>query len=109
MLGIIILVMLLLLAVVYLLYLMNERRKRTRCRSAVLIPVMPDDDLFERRVRACYWDEIFAGELDGKDILLVINEPCANAFAARRLEQELGCVHTVHISSLKDYIIRNYY
>lgn len=109
MLGIIIFVMLLLLAVVYLLYLMSERRKRKRCSCAVLIPVLPDDEQFERRVRACYHDEIFAGELDGKDILLLINEPCANAFTARRLEQELGCVHTVHISSLKDYIIRNYY
>lgn len=105
---VIILLCIILATAIYLLYRFRKN-KRKRCPAAVLIPVLPNDELFERRVRACYWDEVFAGELDGKDILLVINEPCANVFTASRLEQELSGVHTVHISSLKDHIIRKYY
>lgn len=83
-------------------------KKRRRVRSIIIIPVIPEDEAFERRVKSCYWEEMFSDPRMAKDILLVITEPCANAFAARRLAQEYPIVHSIHISSLSDYIIRNY-
>lgn len=83
-------------------------RKRRLPRALIIIPVLPDDELFERRVRSCYWEEIFADAGYSKDILLVVSKPCANMFMAKRLAQEYSIVHSIHISSLEDYIIRNY-
>ncbi|SDA23913.1 hypothetical protein SAMN02910447_02400 [Ruminococcus sp. YE71] len=83
--------------------------KRTRVNALILIPVQPDDDRLELRVRACRHDELFADDIDAKKILLVTNTSCPNAFLAKELAQELSQVETVHISALRDYMIRNYY
>ena len=33
-----------------------KNRKRRCCKALLLIPVAADDELFERRVKACYWE-----------------------------------------------------
>jgi hypothetical protein len=82
--------------------------KREHCRALVIIPVTADDKLFEKRVKSCYWEEAFADPMFAKEILLVVMEKSANAFAAQRISQEYSNVHTIHISSLSDYLRRNY-
>lgn len=83
--------------------------KNNKCRHAVLlIPVISGDEDFEQRVKACYWEETFADPMCAKDIVLVIMQPSANAYAARRLEQEYQNVYSVHISALADFLKRNY-
>ncbi len=96
-------------AIVSVLVRAGKNLRRTKKPALILIPVLPDDEQLELRVRACCHDELFAGELDAKSILLVTNESCANSFLAKELEQELKLVETVHISALKDHLIRNYY
>ncbi len=92
--------------------LMAVRYKRLKyrkcCRTLLLIPVVSDDTHFEQRVKSCYWEEAFSEPALAKDIILVIMQESANAFAARRLAQEYPSVHTVHFSSLSDYLQRNY-
>ncbi len=82
---------------------------RTKTDALILIPVREDDQQLELRVRACCHDELFSDETDSKRILLVINENCPNSFLAKELAQELKLVEVVHISALKDHLIRNYY
>lgn len=86
----------------------RQIKRRSSCRALILIPVSADDEHFERRVKACYWEEAFGDPMYSKDILLVTAEQSANAFAAQRLAQEYRGVHTAHISSLGDYLLRNY-
>lgn len=86
----------------------EQIKHRKCCRTLLLIPVTADDDMLERRVKSCYWEEAFSDPLYAKEILLVIMEQSANAFTARRLAQEYPSVHTVHLSSLNDYLQRNY-
>ncbi len=86
-----------------------KNRKRRCCKALLLIPVAADDGLFERRVKACYWEEAFSDPLYAKDILLVTGDVSPNTYAAQRLAQEYATVHTVHISSLGDYLQRNYF
>jgi hypothetical protein len=97
-------------AVTVLILLLRYKRLKCRkcCRTLLIIPVTADDDLFERRVKACYWEESFGNPLYAKEILLVIMQPSANAYTARRLAQEYRSVHAVYLSSLNDYLIRNY-
>ena len=86
-----------------------KNRKRRCCKALLLIPVAADDELFERRVKACYWEEAFSDPLYAKDILLVTGDVSPNTYAAQRRAQEYATVHTVHFSSLGDYLQRNYF
>ncbi len=83
--------------------------KKNKCaRAILLIPVNEDDELFERRVKACFWEQSFEDPLCAKDIILVIMKQSANAYKARRLAQEYAQIHVVHISALSDYLRQNY-
>ena len=83
-------------------------KNRKCCPVILLVPVMPDDDLFERRVMSCYWEEAFCDPFLAKDILLVVMKHSANEYTAKRLAQQYASIHVVHISSLNDYLRRNY-
>lgn len=103
-------IIILIIAVFICLFLKHRKIKlQGSFRQFIAVPVKPEDRLLERRVRAIYWDEMMSGDIDTKEILLILDEPCSNVFTARRLETELSCVRTVHISALKDYIIRKYF
>ena len=83
--------------------------KTTRTGALILIPVREHDPQLELRVRACCHDELFSEGTDYKRILLVTFESCPNSFLAKELAQELSQVDVVHISALKDHLLRNYY
>ena len=96
-------------AVISVMVRVKKNLKRTRTNALILIPVTDGDEQLELRVKACCHDELFAGELDARSILLVTNGTSPNTYLARELAQEFRHVDTVDISALKDHIIRNYY
>jgi hypothetical protein len=101
---------LVIISILVFLAVVRYRRQKYRkcCRTLLLIPVTDDDKLFESRVKSCYWEEAFDTPAYSKEIILVVMHRSANVYAAQRLAQQYPSVHVVHVSSLGDYLMRNY-
>lgn len=75
---------------------------RRRVKSYVLIPCTCSARELELMVKACYWEEVFAGRECMRDIILLTEQGC-DTTQAESLERQYSIVHRVSASELADF------
>lgn len=81
---------------------LDRCKHRTKC-HLIITGCNGEKDL-EMLVKSCYWEEIFTGRENARDIILVLDRDQKINEKAKQLEQEFSIVHCVTVSELAGFL-----
>lgn len=79
------------------------RIKNTR-RGIIIIPCSGETENLSSLVKSYYWEEIFEGEDNGKEIVIVLMDGSLNCAMAKLLSEQYSIVSWVYLNELEDFL-----